>query len=140
MFPSRKSCQGGGKKWKMNSKVKINVDTRKLFYLVTILSVLIFIIGNIITITNNALNIGIFNALSRDYFDILTMFIPFSIWAWLIILGTLFVKKNWIVIITCIVLAIPHIVVIVVMHAYSYSVLDILKWYVMILSFGSITL
>lgn len=123
----------------MNSKVKINVDTRKLFYLVTILSVLIFIIGNIITITNNALNIGIFNALSRDYFDILTMFIPFSIWAWLIIFGTLFVKKNWIVIITCIVLAIPHIVVIVVIHAYSYSVLDILKWYVMILSFGIIT-
>lgn len=124
----------------MNGKVKISINTKKLFYLTTIVSVLVFIIGNIITIACNPLNDSKFDVLSGNYFDILTLFVPFSIWAWLIIFGTLFVKKNWVVVTICFALAIPHIISIVVLYAYSYSPLEILKWYVMILSFGSITL
>lgn len=116
------------------------INTNKLFYLTTVVSVLIFIIGNIITLIYNPSNNGLSGILSRNYFDILTLFIPFSIWAWLIIFGTLFVRKNWLVVTICIVLAIPHVVLTVVLYAYSYSTLEVLKWYVMILSFGSIVL
>lgn len=124
----------------MSSKTKKIININKLFYLTTVVSVLIFIIGNIITLIYNQSDNGVSGILSRDYFDILTLFIPFSIWAWLIIFGTLFVRKNWLVVTICIVLAIPHVVLIVVLYAYSYSILEILKWYVMILSFGSIVL
>ncbi|MEG0291823.1 MAG: hypothetical protein RR495_04160 [Anaerovoracaceae bacterium] len=124
----------------MSSKMKISIDTKKLFYLTTIVSVLLFIIGNVITVMYNPLNNGVFGGLSRNYFDMLTMFVPFSMWAWLIIFGTLFVKKNWVVVAICVALAIPHIILIVVLHAYSYNILEILKWYVMILSFGTIIL
>ena len=124
----------------MSSKTKKMININKLFYLTTVVSVLIFIIGIIITLIYNQSDNGISGILSRDYFDILTLFIPFSIWAWLIIFGTLFVRKNWLVVTICIVLAIPHVVLIVVLYAYSYSILEILKWYVMILSFGSIVL
>ena len=124
----------------MSSKTKKMININKLFYLTTVVSVLIFIIGNIITLIYNQSDNGVSGILSRDYFDILTLFIPFSIWAWLIIFGTLFVRKNWLVVTICIVLAIPHVALIVVLYAYSYSILEILKWYVMILSFGSIVL
>ena len=124
----------------MSSKTKKIININKLFYLTTVVSVLIFIIGNIITLIYNQSDNGVSGILSRDYFDILTLFIPFSIWAWLIIFGTLFVRKNWLVVTICIVLAIPHVILIVVLYAHSYSILEILKWYVMILSFGSIVL
>ena len=124
----------------MSSKTKKIININKLFYLTTVVSVLIFIIGNIITLIYNQSDNGVSGILSRDYFDILTLFIPFSIWAWLIIFGTLFVRKNWLVVTICIVLAIPHVILIVVLYAYSYSILEILKWYVMILSVGSIVL
>lgn len=124
----------------MSSKTKKIININKLFYLTTVVSVLIFIIGNIITLIYNQSDNGVSGILSRDYFDILTLFIPFSIWAWLIIFGTLFVRKNWLVVTICIVLAILHVILIVVLYAYSYSILEILKWYVMILSFGSIVL
>ena len=124
----------------MSSKTKKIININKLFYLTTVVSVLIFIIGNIITLIYNQSDNGVSGILSRDYFDILTLFIPFSIWAWLIIFGTLFVRKNWLVVTICIVLAIPHVILIVVLYAYSYSILEILKWYVMFLSFGSIVL
>ena len=124
----------------MSSKTKKIININKLFYLTTVVSVLIFIIGNIITLIYNQSDNGVSGILSRDYFDILTLFIPFSIWAWLIVFGTLFVRKNWLVVTICIVLAIPHVILIVVLYAYSYSILEILKWYVMILSFGSIVL
>ena len=124
----------------MSSKTKKIININKLFYLTTVVSVLIFIIGNIITLIYNQSDNGVSGILSRDYFDILTLFIPFSIWAWLIIFGTLFVRKNWLVVTICIVFAIPHVIFIVVLYAYSYSILEILKWYVMILSFGSIVL
>ena len=124
----------------MSSKTKKIININKLFYLTTVVSVLIFIIGNIITLIYNQSDNWVSGILSRDYFDILTLFIPFSIWAWLIIFGTLFVRKNWLVVTICIVLAIPHVILIVVLYAYSYSILKILKWYVMILSFGSIVL
>ena len=124
----------------MSSKTKKIININKLFYLTTVVSVLIFIIGNIITLIYNQSDNGVSGILSRDYFDILTLFIPFSIWAWLIIFGTLFVRKNWLVVTICIVLAIPHVILIVVLYAYSYSILKILKWSVMILSFGSIVL
>ena len=124
----------------MSSKTKKMININKLFYLTTVVSVLIFIIGNIITLIYNKSDNVVSGILSRDYFDILTLFIPCSIWAWLIIFGTLFVRKNWLVVTICIVLAIPHVVLIVVLYSYSYSILEILKWYVMILSFGSIVL
>ena len=124
----------------MSSKTKKIININKLFYLTTVVSVLIFIIGNIITLIYKQSDNWVSGILSRDYFDILTLFIPFSIWACLIIFGTLFVRKNWLVVTICIVLAIPHVILIVVLYAYSYSILEILKWYVMILSFGSIVL
>ena len=124
----------------MSSEIKKMINTNKLFYLTTVVSVLIFVIGNIITLIYNPSNNGLSGILSRNYFDILTLFIPFSIWAWLIIFGIIFVRKNWLVVTICIVLAIPHVVLTVVLYAYSYTILEILKWYVMVLSFGSIVL
>lgn len=119
----------------MNNKVKENINTKKIFYLATVISLLIFIIGIIVTITSDG---STFNVLNSNYFDMLTIFVPFSMWAWLVVLGTLFVKKIGIVRLICIILAIPHIIVIAVMLAYSNIVFYILKWYMMILSFGSI--
>lgn len=77
----------------MSSKRKVSIDTKRLFYLTTIVSVLIFIIGNIVTIVCNPSNNSVFGVLSENYLDILTLFVPFSMWAWLIIFGALFVKK-----------------------------------------------
>lgn len=112
---------------------KNNMILRKIYYLVTILSVLIFLGGMLLV------DIESLSFLVNNYnFENIIIGVPFSIWAWLIIVGLLFVKKNWIIITILIALAIPHIIAIVVLYAYSYSILDILKWYVMILSFGSI--
>ncbi|MFQ9981348.1 MAG: hypothetical protein ACLRVE_08070, partial [Finegoldia magna] len=65
--------------------MKKSIDSKKVFYGITILSVLVFVIGNIITVTHNPLNGGVSNALSNEFFDHITMFVPFSMWAWLII-------------------------------------------------------
>lgn len=116
--------------------MKKSIDAKKIFYGITIFSVLVFIIGNIITATQNPLNGGVANALS----DHITMFVPFSMWAWLIIFAIFFVKKNWVVVTTCIVLAIPHLILIAVLVIDSHNLVEILKWYVMILSFGGIVL
>lgn len=111
---------------------KNSVILRKVYYFVAISSVLIFLGGMLLADIESLL------FLINNNFDIVVIGIPFSIWAWLIIVGLLFVKKNWIIITILIALAIPHIIVIMVLYAYSYSILDILRWYVMILSFGSI--
>lgn len=124
----------------MSGQIKNRIDAKKIFYGITIFSVLVFIIGNIITMTQNQLNGGIANALSNEFFDHITMFVPFSMWAWLIIFAIFFVKRNWVVVITCIVLAIPHLILIAVLVIDSHSLSEILKWYVMILSFGSVVL
>lgn len=124
----------------MSGQIKNSIDAKKIFYGITIFSVLVFVIGNIVTATQNPLNGGIANALSNEFFDHITMFVPFSMWAWLIIFAIFFVKKNWIVVTTCIVLAIPHLILIAVLVIDSHSLSEILKWYVMILSFGSVVL
>ena len=124
----------------MSGKMENSIDSKKIFYGITIFSVLVFIIGNIITMTKNPFNGGIANALSNEFFDHITMFVPFSIWAWLIIFAIFFVKKNWVVVTTCIVLAIPHLILIAVLVIDSHSLSEILKWYVMILSFGGVVL
>lgn len=124
----------------MSGQIKNSIDSKKIFYGITIFSVLVFVIGIIVTVTNNPLNGGIANALSNEFFDHITMFVPFSMWAWLIIFAIFFVKKNWVVVTTCIVLAIPHLILIAVLVIDSHSLSEILKWYVMILSFGSVVL
>ena len=124
----------------MSGQMKNSIDSKKIFYGITIFSVLVFIIGNIITMTQNPLNGGIANVLSNEFFDHITMFVPFSMWAGLIIFAIFFVKKNWVVVTTCIVLAIPHLILIAVLVIDSHSLSEILKWYVMILSFGSVVL
>lgn len=111
---------------------KNSVILRKVYYFVVISSVLMFLGGMLLS------DIESLSFLINNNFNIVVIGIPFSIWAWLIIVGLLFVKKNWIIITILIALAIPHIIVIMVLYAYSYSILDILRWYVMILSFGSI--
>lgn len=124
----------------MSGQMKNSIDSKKIFYGITIFSVLVFIIGNIVTVTQNPLNGGIANVLSNEFFDHITMFVPFSMWAWLILFAIFFVKKNWVVVTTCIVLAIPHLILIAVLVIDSHSLSEILKWYVMILSFGSVVL
>lgn len=124
----------------MSGQMKKSMDAKKIFYGITIFSVLVFIIGNIITATQNPFNGGVANVLNNEFFDHITMFVPFSIWAWLIIFAIFFVKKNWVVVTTCIVLAIPHLILIAVLVIDSHSLSEILKWYVMILSFGSVVL
>ena len=106
---------------------------RKGYYLVAIVSVLTFLGGMLLTDVESLSFL-----LNNHSFENIVIGVPFSIWAWLIIVGLLFVKKNGIVITIIIVLAIPHIIAIALLHAYSYNILEILKWYVMILSFGSI--
>ena len=124
----------------MSGKMKNSIDSKKIFYGITIFSVLVFGIGNIVTVTQNPYNGGVSNVLNNEFFVHITMFVPFSMWAWLIIFAIFFVKKNWVVVTTCIVLAIPHLILIAVLVIDSHSLLEILKWYVMILSFGSVVL
>ena len=118
----------------MSGQMKKSIDSKKIFYGITIFSVLVFVIGIIVTVTNNPLNGGVANVLNNEFFNHITMFVPFSMWAWLIIFAIFFVKKNWVVVTTCIVLAIPHLILIAVLVIDSHSLLEILKWYVMILS------
>ena len=71
-----------------------DISKKKIFYIGTIISVLIFTIGIIITIVHNPCENSVINFFKSNYFDEITMFIPFSIWAWLIIFAILFVKKK----------------------------------------------
>lgn len=118
---------------------KKTVHARCIFYFITFLSILMFAVG--LTVDNSLSdNIGTFIGLQKEYFgfaDYLILF-SFCIWAWLIIVGVLFIKKNWIVVSICISLLIPHIIVIAVTYSYSYSVFYILKMYLVIFSFGFI--
>ena len=115
------------------------MDSRKIFYIVTAVSVLIFAVGVIITTVNGKLDGSVFNK-RLDFLADMTFFIPFCLWAWLVVVGLLFVRKNFLVVTTCILLSIPHIIFIAVMIGYSNSLLEILKRYVMIFSFGSLML
>lgn len=123
----------------MSKKEKMEWDSRKIFYLVTAISILIFAVGVIITATNGKLDGSVFNR-RLDFLGDMTFFIPFCLWAWLVVFGLLFVRKNFLVITICILLSIPHIIFIAVMVGYSSSLVDILKSYVMIFSFGSLVL
>jgi hypothetical protein len=101
------------------------VDIIKLFYGATVFSILLFIVGLIIDFTTNSF-------LNNQYFDWITMQLPFIMWACLIIVGILFIRKNWMVAMLCLLMAIPHVVAIAIMLADSYSAIDILKWYFII--------
>lgn len=113
--------------------IKNNMILRKVYYCIVVLSFLIFL-GGMLLVGVESLSFLVNNHNVEN----IIIGVPFSIWAWLIIVGLLFIKKNWIIITLLITLAIPHVISIAILYAYSYSVVDILKWYVMILSFGSI--
>ena len=123
----------------MSKKEKKEMDSRKMFYIFTAISLLIFAVGVIITAVNGRLDGSVFNK-RLDFLADMTFFIPFCLWAWLVLFGLLFVRKNFLVISICILLAIPHIIFIAVMVGYSNSMMEILKRYVMIFSFGSLML
>ena len=123
----------------MSKKEKKEMDSRKMFYIFTAISLLIFAVGVIITAVNGRLDGSVFNK-RLDFLADITFFIPFCLWAWLVLFGLLFVRKNFLVITICILLAIPHIIFIAVMVGYSNSMMEILKRYVMIFSFGSLML
>lgn len=123
----------------MSIKEKKELDSRKIFYIVTAVSLLIFAVGVIITAANGKIDGSVFNK-RLDFLADMTFFIPFCLWAWIVVFGLLFVRKNFLVITICILLAIPHIIFIAVMIGYSNSAVEILKRYVMIFSFGSIVL
>lgn len=123
----------------MSEKEKKELDSRKIFYIVTAVSVLIFAVGVIITAVNGKLDGSVFNK-RLDFLADMTFFIPFCLWAWLVVVGLLFVRKNFLVVTICILLSIPHIIFIAVMIGYSNSLIEILKRYVMIFSFGSLML
>ncbi len=123
----------------MSKKEKKEMDSRKIFYIFTAISLLIFAVGVIITAVNGRLDGSVFNK-RLDFLADMTFFIPFCLWAWLVLLGLLFVRKNFLVVTICILLAIPHIIFIAVMVGYSNSMMEILKRYVMIFSFGSLML
>lgn len=123
----------------MSKKEKKEMDSRKIFYIFTAISLLIFAVGVIITAVNGRLDGSVFNK-RLDFLADMTFFIPFCLWAWLVLFGLLFVKKNFLVVTICILLAIPHIIFIAVMVGYSNSMMEILKRYVMIFSFGNLML
>ena len=123
----------------MSKKEKKEMDSRKIFYIFTAISLLIFAVGVIITAVNGRLDGSVFNK-RLDFLADMTFFIPFCLWAWLVLFGLLFVRKNFLVVTICILLAIPHIIFIAVMVGYSNSMMEILKRYVMIFSFGSLML
>ena len=123
----------------MSKKEKKELDSRKIFYIVTAVSLLIFAVGVIITAANGKIDGSVFNK-RLDFLADMTFFIPFCLWAWIVVFGLLFVRKNFLVITICILLAIPHIIFIAVMIGYSNSAVEILKRYVMIFSFGSLML
>ncbi|WP_055078222.1 hypothetical protein [Lagierella massiliensis] len=123
----------------MSKKEKKELDSRKIFYIVTAVSMLIFAVGVIITAKSGRLDGSVFNK-RLDFLADMTFFIPFCLWAWIVVFGLLFVRKNFLVITICILLAIPHIIFIAVMIGYSNSAVEILKRYVMIFSFGSLML
>lgn len=58
--------------------MKKSIDSKKIFYGITIFSVLLFVVGIIITVTNNPLNGGVANVLNNEFFNHITMFVPFS--------------------------------------------------------------
>lgn len=123
----------------MSIKEKKELDSRKIFYIVTAVSLLIFAVGVIITAANGKIDGSVFNK-RLDFLADMTFFIPFCLWAWIVVFGLLFVRKNFLVITICILLAIPHLIFIAVMIGYSNSALEILKRYVMIFTFGSLML
>ena len=104
---------------------------RKVYYIVAILSVVILIVGLMLT---GIEGFSFFTQVPK--LDYMIIGVPFGLWAWLLIVGLLFIRKNRVVVTILIALMIPNIFAIVLLYEYSYTLLEILKWYVMILSFG----
>lgn len=116
-------------------------NARIVYYIVAALSIVLFAIG--LTMSDSlSKDITKFIGLEVKYFyfaDYVGLF-AFCLWAWLIVVGILFIPKNWIVISIIIALAIPHMIVIAVSIGYSYGLVRILKMYVAIFSFGFLIL
>ena len=125
-------------------RMKRSEIATKIFYVATAVSVALLFFGLFLYRAIGApFNLDKIYVSELSVYDILTFAIPFSMWAWLIICGTLllsFGKKNWLVLTICIVLAIPNAVVIMIMCTYGKDATYIFKWYVEVLSFGLIVL
>lgn len=107
-----------------------------MFYSITLLSIILFVIG--LTMNNSlSQSMGAFIGLRNKYFEFsdYLIIITFCTWAWLVVLGLIFVPKNWIAILTCLTLLAPHIIIIIITYANSESFMDILKLYLAVFSF-----
>lgn len=117
----------------MNTKIKIN--TEKVFYFGSFLSLGIFVLGLLLTFFTNV-NVDTF-----PDFAFVSLGLPFALWAWLLIFGIFFVKKNWKLASILVALALPHVIFIIIrVFGHGDSFLQLGKWYVMILSFGKLVI
>lgn len=122
----------------MDKKLVLNreaITAIKVYYLVTAISVIVFVMGMMLAGTENSIP-GVYS----EPFSYITMFIPFCLWLWLLIIGILFIKKNWIVNAILVILAIPQIIFAIVLSGFSYSFTEILSWYGMLLTFGLVVI
>ena len=119
----------------MNENIKKRINAKKVFYVAILFALMLFIIGWV-AMSFDSVDDAIQSALGFDFLGIIMILIPFSMSAWIIILGTIFVKKDPLVVLMLLLLAIPHVIVIAVSYGLSYTILDILKVYSLILSFG----
>lgn len=126
----------------MNKLAEMRLKSRKWFYIATLFSVFLVFFGFTLSkvVDNLKLDLGDFEVFFRDFIGIVSISTPFILSAWLILLGLLFVKKDWKVLLTISFLAIPHIILIGVMVGYSHSPLYILRYYIFLLSFGLLRL
>lgn len=123
------------------SIAKQGINGKTVFYAITLLSIVMFIIGLTMS-TNVSESMGRFAGLSGRNFDMADYFIliPVCIWAWLIIIGLLAFRKDWKVRLISLGLLVPHILLIALGIAHSYGVMGILKMYAAIFSFGLLRL
>ncbi len=113
---------------------------RKYFYIISLIVVVSAILNFILMDYNIYLDsINLFKIkntqITLGYF---IMSIAFSVSAWLLILGIIFVPKNWKVWVICFVFLILHAIFIIISIGYGDGFFEILRKYIWILSFGLI--
>ncbi len=101
----------------------------KIFYIITIISVLVFAMGLLMSTFTS------YNITELDVIDFMVI-IPFCTWAWLIIFGLVLFHKDWKICLICGILFLPHLLLLIVDYQYSYSIMDVLKQYLLIFTFG----
>ncbi len=111
-----------------------NIKLRKYFYILTAISIIVFVLGFIID--DFMLEIFKLDISKIQKFKLadFMIFIPFCMWVWLILFGLIFVPKNWKVWLMLLVLLIPHCLFIII-FSYYHSIADIFKVYIYFLSF-----